>query len=433
MISLYTFSMGKKSNFSLCKKAEVNSLVNAKLFSNREISRKLKISEASVRRIKKKIELTIPKCCPPRFAELMTACWRTDPKERPSFSEILKVLCSMQNDANSNDLDQYADLFLEQQINGKRLLLMTSEDLKDMGVLTVGHRIHLMSIVKKPRFTQHFHQVVAEGNCSLQKEVVLTLRGLSQSRKKQGSNTPQCRSAPIIPDVWQNRFRPESFSLPQGKTERGAWAKVVAGDTTIPPLQKKKFESFVNSGSSSEGDSIFESMKSIGRQLLEDTQPISSRMKKVSFTLHSSSSSESIGSDSVQFSSKVFKERRQSTPTCRPRFKYRHSASDSGFPIGNDFKTKFDKDARFVKFRECRIRLQSEMDRFMTDEKEGSSFGSVTRKAKEAFSDPVEDALGDFPLNFRRRHKGISGRGGLFRSENGEPQLRSWSLDRNAL
>ncbi|GFT44503.1 uncharacterized protein TNCV_3250931 [Trichonephila clavipes] len=48
--------MGKKGDFSLCKKAEVNSLVNAKLFPNREISRKLKVSEASVRRIKKKIE-----------------------------------------------------------------------------------------------------------------------------------------------------------------------------------------------------------------------------------------------------------------------------------------------------------------------------------------------------------------------------------------
>ncbi|GFW18157.1 uncharacterized protein TNCV_4006971 [Trichonephila clavipes] len=49
--------MGKKGDFfSLCKKAEVNSLVNAKLFSNREISPKLKVSEASVRRKKKKIE-----------------------------------------------------------------------------------------------------------------------------------------------------------------------------------------------------------------------------------------------------------------------------------------------------------------------------------------------------------------------------------------
>ncbi|GFV84351.1 uncharacterized protein TNCV_2043991 [Trichonephila clavipes] len=48
--------MSKKGDFSLCKKAEVYSLVNAKLCSNHEISRKLKVSEASVRRIKKKIE-----------------------------------------------------------------------------------------------------------------------------------------------------------------------------------------------------------------------------------------------------------------------------------------------------------------------------------------------------------------------------------------
>ncbi|GFT95496.1 transposable element Tcb2 transposase [Trichonephila clavipes] len=48
--------MGKKGDLSPCKKAEVKALVNEKLFSNREISRKLKVSEASVRRIKKKIE-----------------------------------------------------------------------------------------------------------------------------------------------------------------------------------------------------------------------------------------------------------------------------------------------------------------------------------------------------------------------------------------
>ncbi|GFU70901.1 hypothetical protein TNCV_2206181 [Trichonephila clavipes] len=48
--------MGKKGDLLPCKKTEVKALVNAKLFSNREISRKLKVSEASVRRIKKKIE-----------------------------------------------------------------------------------------------------------------------------------------------------------------------------------------------------------------------------------------------------------------------------------------------------------------------------------------------------------------------------------------
>ncbi|GFV82784.1 uncharacterized protein TNCV_4147521 [Trichonephila clavipes] len=48
--------MGKRGDISPCKKAEVKALVNAKLFTNREISRRLKVSEASVRRIKKKIE-----------------------------------------------------------------------------------------------------------------------------------------------------------------------------------------------------------------------------------------------------------------------------------------------------------------------------------------------------------------------------------------
>jgi len=48
--------MGKKGDLSPRKKAEVKALVNAKIFSNREISRRLKVSEVSVRRIKKKIE-----------------------------------------------------------------------------------------------------------------------------------------------------------------------------------------------------------------------------------------------------------------------------------------------------------------------------------------------------------------------------------------
>ncbi|GFU13834.1 hypothetical protein TNCV_940251 [Trichonephila clavipes] len=54
-------------SFSPCKKAEVKANVNAKLFSNREISRRLNVSEASVRRIKKKREELSPKrkkkCC----------------------------------------------------------------------------------------------------------------------------------------------------------------------------------------------------------------------------------------------------------------------------------------------------------------------------------------------------------------------------------
>ncbi|GFU50908.1 uncharacterized protein TNCV_4461061 [Trichonephila clavipes] len=46
--------MGKKGGLPPCKKAEVKALVNAKLFSKREISPRFKVSEVSVRRIKKK-------------------------------------------------------------------------------------------------------------------------------------------------------------------------------------------------------------------------------------------------------------------------------------------------------------------------------------------------------------------------------------------
>ncbi|GFT18294.1 uncharacterized protein TNCV_711001 [Trichonephila clavipes] len=48
--------MGKKGDLSSCKKAEVKALVNAKLFSNHKISRRLNVFKASVRCIKKKIE-----------------------------------------------------------------------------------------------------------------------------------------------------------------------------------------------------------------------------------------------------------------------------------------------------------------------------------------------------------------------------------------
>lgn len=37
----------------------------------------------------------------------------------------------------------YASLFKEHHITGKRLLLLEEEDLKDMGIVSRGHIIHL--------------------------------------------------------------------------------------------------------------------------------------------------------------------------------------------------------------------------------------------------------------------------------------------------
>jgi hypothetical protein len=39
-----------------------------------------------------------------------------------------------------DDLKQYADTFLAHNINGRRLLLLTQEDLLNMGIVSVGHR-----------------------------------------------------------------------------------------------------------------------------------------------------------------------------------------------------------------------------------------------------------------------------------------------------
>ena len=41
------------------------------------------------------------------------------------------------------DLAQYADLFLHHNVNGKRLLLLESNDLMDMGITSVGHKIDI--------------------------------------------------------------------------------------------------------------------------------------------------------------------------------------------------------------------------------------------------------------------------------------------------
>lgn len=37
----------------------------------------------------------------------------------------------------------YADLFKENHITGKRLLLLTEDDMRDMGVKSKGHIMHL--------------------------------------------------------------------------------------------------------------------------------------------------------------------------------------------------------------------------------------------------------------------------------------------------
>ncbi|XP_059560038.1 mitogen-activated protein kinase kinase kinase 20 isoform X2 [Myotis daubentonii] len=50
---------------------------------------------------------------------------------------------------SSAEMSVYASLFKENNITGKRLLLLEEEDLKDMGIVSKGHIIHLKSAIEK--------------------------------------------------------------------------------------------------------------------------------------------------------------------------------------------------------------------------------------------------------------------------------------------
>ncbi|XP_020846648.1 mitogen-activated protein kinase kinase kinase 20 isoform X1 [Phascolarctos cinereus] len=50
---------------------------------------------------------------------------------------------------SSEEMSIYATLFKENNITGKRLLLLDEEDLKDMGIISKGHIIHIKSAIEK--------------------------------------------------------------------------------------------------------------------------------------------------------------------------------------------------------------------------------------------------------------------------------------------
>ncbi|XP_019713188.1 mitogen-activated protein kinase kinase kinase 20 [Hippocampus comes] len=188
--------------------------------------------------VEKEERLTIPSGCPASFAKLMRDCWMTDPKERPTFKQILSTLETMANDSQlpqqcnsflhnksewrceieatldrlkklERDLSSkeqelkererrlkmwerklieqsnspllptldiytwteehvyfwmqqifgeeggaygmhlYADLFRDNHITGKRLLLLSENDMRDMGIKSKGHVMHLKSEIEK--------------------------------------------------------------------------------------------------------------------------------------------------------------------------------------------------------------------------------------------------------------------------------------------
>uniref|UniRef100_A0A8C6TTK3 Protein kinase domain-containing protein n=1 Tax=Neogobius melanostomus TaxID=47308 RepID=A0A8C6TTK3_9GOBI len=79
--------------------------------------------------VEKNERLTIPSGCPRCFAELMTSCWKTDPKERPMFKQILGTLESMSRDSQ---LPQQCNSFLHNKAEWRCEIEATLERLKKL-------------------------------------------------------------------------------------------------------------------------------------------------------------------------------------------------------------------------------------------------------------------------------------------------------------
>uniref|UniRef100_A0A665WXD7 Protein kinase domain-containing protein n=1 Tax=Echeneis naucrates TaxID=173247 RepID=A0A665WXD7_ECHNA len=79
--------------------------------------------------VEKNERLTIPSACPVSFAKLMKACWKTEPKERPVFKEILSTLESMSNDSQ---LPQQCNSFLHNKAEWRCEIEATLERLKKL-------------------------------------------------------------------------------------------------------------------------------------------------------------------------------------------------------------------------------------------------------------------------------------------------------------
>nr|XP_056717438.1 mitogen-activated protein kinase kinase kinase 20 isoform X2 [Euleptes europaea] len=85
----------------------------------------------------------------------------------PSFDIVAwteeDVYCWMQQlvkkGDTSGEMNVYANLFKEHHITGKRLLLLEEDDLKDMGIVSKGHIIHLKTAIEKlaQDFLNMFH------------------------------------------------------------------------------------------------------------------------------------------------------------------------------------------------------------------------------------------------------------------------------------
>uniref|UniRef100_A0A8D0CGJ7 Mitogen-activated protein kinase kinase kinase MLT-like n=1 Tax=Scleropages formosus TaxID=113540 RepID=A0A8D0CGJ7_SCLFO len=95
------------------------------------------------------------------------------------------------------DMQPYADLFKENHITGKRLLLLTEADMRDMGVKSKGHIIHLKTEIEKLTNDYlglfHFPPLMKDEELEKEDEKVINLELVFGYHWKAGTGPQDCK------------------------------------------------------------------------------------------------------------------------------------------------------------------------------------------------------------------------------------------------
>ncbi|NWX24527.1 M3K20 kinase, partial [Aegotheles bennettii] len=97
----------------------------------------------------------------------------------------------------SGEMSAYASLFREHHITGKRLLLLEEEDLKDMGIVSRGHIIHLKTAIEKLTHDYlnlfHFPPLIKASEAEENIEKVVNLELVFGYHLKPGNGPKDCK------------------------------------------------------------------------------------------------------------------------------------------------------------------------------------------------------------------------------------------------
>uniref|UniRef100_A0A3B5R261 Mitogen-activated protein kinase kinase kinase 20 n=1 Tax=Xiphophorus maculatus TaxID=8083 RepID=A0A3B5R261_XIPMA len=135
----------EQCNSFLHNKAEWRCEIEATLERLKKLERDLSTKEQELKERERRLKMwerkLIEQSNTPLLPTLDIYTWTEE--------HVLLIYCLFVSGDGTCDMQLYANLFKENHITGKRLLLLTERDMKDMGVKSKGHVMHLKAEIEK--------------------------------------------------------------------------------------------------------------------------------------------------------------------------------------------------------------------------------------------------------------------------------------------